>query len=267
MINDISGFGRCSMTVALPVISIMQVQVCPVPTSIFSNHMGFPTWHFDDYTANMPSYLESWDTLGLHFDGIYSGFLGNENQISIIEDFIDRQKILSPAPLVIIDPVMGDNGRAYSSITESHCLKMKDFIRHADIITPNITEACLLTDTPYRESGWTSDSLSEIAGKLRSLGPKKLVITGIRGGSTISNYIIEGTSSYLCETPFCGQSRPGTGDLFASILAADALKGTSLLSSVEKAAGFVRLCIEESDRAGIPVREGVIFEKYLSRLL
>ena len=122
MINDIAGFGRCSTTVSLPVISVMKVQVCPVPTSVLSNHLGFPLCHFDDYTSHMRDYIKVWGELGLTFDGLYCGFLGNEEQIDIVREFVEMFR----PPLFLLDPVMGDHGRAYSSITETHVQKMKE---------------------------------------------------------------------------------------------------------------------------------------------
>lgn len=121
MINDIAGFGRCSTTVSLPVISVMKVQVCPVPTSVLSNHLGFPLCHFDDYTSHMRDYIKVWGELGLTFDGLYCGFLGNEEQIDIVREFLE----MFQPPLFLLDPVMGDHGRTYSSITETHVQKMK----------------------------------------------------------------------------------------------------------------------------------------------
>mgnify|MGYP000205332219 CR=1 FL=1 len=117
MINDIAGFGRCSTTVSLPVISVMKVQVCPVPTSVLSNHLGFPLCHFDDYTSHMRDYIKVWVELGLTFDGLYCGFLGNEEQIDIVREFVEMFR----PPLFLLDPVMGDHGRAYSSITRDPC--------------------------------------------------------------------------------------------------------------------------------------------------
>lgn len=165
MINDIAGFGRCSTTVSLPVISIMKVQVCPVPTSVLSNHLGFPLCHFDDYTSHMRDYIKVWSELGLTFDGLYCGFLGNEEQIDIVREFVEMFR----PPLFLLDPVMGDHGRSYSSITKTHVQKMKELLPLADIITPNITEACLLTDTPWKDGEWTMPELSDLCLKLATL--------------------------------------------------------------------------------------------------
>ena len=268
MINDIAGFGRCSTTVSLPVISVMKVQVCPVPTSVLSNHLGFPLCHFDDYTSHMRDYIKVWSELGLTFDGLYCGFLGNEEQIDIVREFVEMFR----PPLFLLDPVMGDHGRAYSSITETHVQKMKELLPLADIITPNITEACLLTGTPWKVGEWTMQELSGLCEKLASLCLKdsvsaSIVITGIRQGDSLVNFLWDDGVYTTVASPIAGASRPGTGDIFASILAADAVRGETLLSSVQKAANFVGLCIAGSEKAGTPVQEGVVFEKYLAALL
>lgn len=268
MINDIAGFGRCSTTVSLPVISVMKVQVCPVPTSVLSNHLGFPLCHFDDYTSHMRDYIKIWNELGLTFDGLYCGFLGNEEQIDIVQEFVEMFR----PPLFLLDPVMGDHGRAYSSITETHVQKMKALLPLADIITPNITEACLLTGTPWKDGEWTMQELSGLCERLASLCLKdsvsaSIVITGIRQGDFLVNFLWDDGVYTTVASPIAGASRPGTGDIFASILAADAVRGETLLSSVQKAANFVGLCIAGSEKAGTPVQEGVVFEKYLAALL
>ena len=201
MINDIAGFGRCSTTVSLPVISVMKVQVCPVPTSVLSNHLGFPLCHFDDYTSHMRDYIKVWNELGLTFDGLYCGFLGNEEQIDIVREFVEMFR----PPLFLLDPVMGDHGRAYSSITETHVQKMKELLPLADIITPNITEACLLTGTPWKDGEWTMQELSGLCERLADICQQEsvssseasvgtvsgasIVITGIRQGDSLVNFL------------------------------------------------------------------------------
>jgi pyridoxine kinase len=304
MINDIAGYGRCSTTVSLPIISAriskihrvpvlvvdqyLQVQVCPVPTSIFSNHTGFPVHFMHDCTDILPEYLEKWRELELTFDGIYCGFLGSVTQIGIVKDFLASQtgnaghsRISADGkrPIVILDPVMGDHGRAYRTITPQHCEEMKELLTMADIITPNITEACLLTGAAYRESGWTAEELKELTEKLHSMGPDKIVITGMQDGDDFVNFIsVKKESEELpdCSNSYCcgccrmhiaGESRPGTGDIFASVIAADAVNGVDFFQSVEKAAGFVRICTQASSELDIPREQGVCFENFLYMLV
>jgi len=190
-------------------------------------------------------------------------------------------------PLFLLDPVMGDHGRAYSSITETHVQKMKELLPLADIITPNITESCLLTGTPWKDGEWTLQELSGLCERLADIcqtasitsdeastgavsngsAGASIVITGIRQGDSLVNFLWDDGVYTTVATPIAGASRPGTGDIFASILAADAVRGETLLTSVQKAANFVGLCIAGSEKAGTPVQEGVVFEKYLAALL
>lgn len=230
MMNDITGFGRCSLTVSLPIISAMQVQVCPVPASILSNHLGFPISYFDDYTSHIREYLSAWKQLDLSFDGFYCGFLGNVAQITIVEEFL---KDFNP-PFFLLDPVLGDHGKLYTTISSEHCSKMHELLILADLITPNITEACLLTDTPYKESGWNDDELIQICEKLSVLCRGKIVITGLQNNESFINYIWQNGHGCTYTTQRAGLSRPGTGDIFASIIAADTINGSPLEVSVQK---------------------------------
>lgn len=264
VINDMSGYGRCSIAVSLPVISKLKVQCCPVPTAIFSNHTGYEHYFFDDYTEKMPEYIRNWKLLGLEFSGIYSGFLGSDAQIDTVENFI--RDFRTEQTLVIIDPVMGDYGKAYATFTPTLCKSMKRLVQYADILTPNLTEACILTDTPYKEK-WRKKEIRELAVKLMEMGPSKVVITGIVQGSYIANYVCdEKKCEHFLRTIRVGTQRCGTGDLFASIIAADAVNGVDFAVSVKKASNFVKKCIEKSMELEIPVTDGVAFEEILDKL-
>lgn len=264
VINDFSGFGRCSLAVALPILSVMRVQCCPVPTSIFSNHTGFESYFFDDYTDKMEPYVAEWKKLDLHFDGISTGFLGSKRQIGMVrrflEDFGDADTV------IVIDPVMGDYGKPYATYTPQMCSEMKKLVRFADILTPNITEACMLTDTPYRET-WRVSQIEEMAAKLAACGPEKIVITGIPQRSFVANLCYEkGEDVRILRTHRVGTSRSGTGDIFAAILTADAVNGVPFRDSVKKASGFIKKCILSSIERGIPLTDGVCFEDHLAKL-
>lgn len=263
MINDMAGFGRCSTTVSLPVISAMEVQVCPVPTSILSNHFAFPKCHFHDCTPYMRDYIGTWRELDISFDGLYCGFLGEPQQAAIVNEFLDEFK----PPLFLLDPVMGDHGKMYSTVTPEKCRCLRTLSGRAQILTPNLTEACLLTDTPYREGLWSDEELEKLCGRLARICPGRIVITGLYDGGRFSNCIWQDSKMTTCSVSKTGASRPGTGDLFASIIAADALHGRDFAASVKKAADFVALCIKVSEEAGIPIPEGVIFERCLGELI
>lgn len=151
VINDMSGFGRCSIAVELPVISAMKVQCCPLPTSIFSNHTGFESFFFDDYTDKMEDYMQEWVKLGLQFNGICTGFLGSARQIRIVEHFLSLFQ--TKDNITIIDPVMGDYGKMYPTYTQETCEEMKKLVTHADILTPNLTEGCILPEWHIMKAG------------------------------------------------------------------------------------------------------------------
>ena len=264
VVNDFSGFGRCSIAVALPIISVMKIQCCPVPTSIFSNHTGFDSFFFEDYTPKMEPYLAEWRKLGLHFDGICTGFLGSEEQISLVKKFLEE--FGRPDTVVLIDPVMGDYGKPYPTYNMKMCREMKKLVQYADILTPNLTEACILTDTPYREK-WRMAEIEKMAQELSDMGPEKIVITGIPQGSFVANICFEkGKDVMVRRTHKVGTSRSGTGDIFAAILAADAVNGVPFGDSVKKASGFIKKCIISSIEKDIPLTDGVCFEEHLAKL-
>lgn len=264
MINDISGFGRCSITVSLPIISQLQIQCCPLPTSIFSNHTEYDSFYMEDFTQQMIPYMEEWQKLNLHFDGICTGFLGSVEQIDIVSTFIHSFK--SEDTIVIMDPVMGDNGKPYSTYTDEMCEKMVELVRHADIITPNMTEACILTDTPYR-SGRTLREIRQIAEKLAALGPSKIVITGIPQKSYIANLVYAKDAGFCIRKTHCiGTERAGTGDIFSAIIAADAVNRVPFDESVRRASSFIKRCVTESIARNVPVTDGVCFEEILHTL-
>ncbi|MDE7282233.1 MAG: pyridoxamine kinase [Lachnospiraceae bacterium] len=265
VINDISGFGRCSITVSLPIVSYLGVQCCPVPTSIFSNHTGYPQFFFDDYTDRMPEYIDNWKKLGLTFEGIATGFLGSARQIQIVKKFIEE--FSKEDTQIIIDPVMGDYGKLYPTYTEELCQEMKKLVSHADIVTPNLTECCKLTDMSYKDTGWKKKELYNMAELLSEQGPEKVVITGIRQGEFIANYIYEkGKEPKLIRTHRVGTERSGTGDVFAAVIAADSINGVPFDKSVKKASGFVKKCILKSIELDIPRTDGVCFEEILYQL-
>lgn len=265
LINDITGFGRCSVTVALPVISHLKVQCCPLPTSILSNHSGYSSYFFDDYTDKMPSYINEWKKLTPGFDCIATGFLGSEAQISIVKDFIRDFK--QPFTRVLVDPVMGDNGRVYATYTPKLCADMKQLASCANILTPNLTEACILTDTPYHTAHWTQSELFSLGEKLLALGPSRAVISGISMGDFIGNVVCEaGQPPCIVKRRRVGSPRCGTGDIFSAILAADCVNGVAFRDSVGRAADFISLCLKTTADYDVSENDGVCFEEVLCRL-
>lgn len=275
LINDITGFGRCSIAVELPLISALKVQACPFPTAILSAHTGFSEYFFDDYTKSMHSYMANWQKLHLQFDGILTGFLGSEQQIDIVVDFIKKFKLAVPGkqPLLIVDPVMGDNGRLYASYTPKLCQEMKKLLTHADVLTPNLTEACNLIDIKYPAGGLISnDALYSICQNLAARRKDydgqnmKIIITGISRGQNIGNYIYEDDLGKMIESARTGSEHSGTGDAFVAIVAASLVKNESIVAAVSKAAEFIRKSLLYTESLNIPWNEGLCFEEYLTTL-
>ncbi len=264
VINDFSGFGRCSIAVSLPIISHMKIQCSNVVTSVFSNHTGFEKFFFEDYTDKMQDYIDMWKYLDLQFEGIYSGFLGSKKQIKIVEKFIKDFK--KENTKIIIDPVMGDNGRPYPTYTKEMCEEMKKLVCYADILTPNVTEACILTDTPYREK-FKNSELYAMAEKLSEKGASKIVISGVKMENYIGNVVYEKNGiKKIIRMKKEGMERSGTGDIFASIIAADCVNGVDLETSVKKAGSFIKKCIIATEKYQVPKTDGVCFEEVLYTL-
>lgn len=266
VINDLSGYGRCSLTVAIPILSAMGIQSCPVPTAILSNHTEFPLFFMDDYTDRMREYAGTWTKLGLTFDGISTGFLGSLEQIAIVTELVEA--LSREDTIVFVDPVMGDHGIRYQTYTEEMCEEMKLLVGLSDVVMPNVTESCILTGTPYKESGWTRKELLNMAMKLRLMGAASVVITGVREGSFYTNVILEQgkTEVEFVRTKSGGGQRPGTGDVFSSVVSGAVLNGKPLKEAVELAARFVKDCIIRSDERNIPHANGVCFEELLGKL-
>lgn len=264
-INDLSGFCRCSLTAAIPIISAMGLHCCPFPTAVLSNHTGYDSFFFDDYTDKMEPYWAEWKKNNLEFNAIYTGFLGSFKQIEIVMDFIRYFK--NDKNIVLIDPVMGDKGKLYSTYDEKMCSEMKKLIVYADVITPNVTECCFLSDTPYMGESITVDDARGMCKKIT--GAKSVVVTGIRNGTDIINYIYNTYTKeeFAISTKSIDVYYDGTGDVFASVLCGALTCGMSLCDAVKKAAEFVETAVRISLECGISFKEGIAVEKCMSSLV
>ena len=267
LINDVTGFGRCSVAVELPIISALKIQVCPLPTAILSVHTGFANYFMDDYTDRMKKYIESWRLNRLEFDGIATGFLGSAAQIEIVSDFLQEFEAQ-----VLIDPVMGDHGKIYASYTREMCVGMRELLKFADLLTPNLTEACELLNAAYPAGGVISDSAlatmaANLAAKMRT---GRIVITGVTldadDGSNITNFVYDGGAVDFVTAKKLGSDRSGTGDVFFAIVAAAVMNGENLTAAVRKAADFVTKCIEHAEALNLPWNYGLPFEEFLTEL-
>ncbi|MEA4833448.1 MAG: pyridoxamine kinase [Oscillospiraceae bacterium] len=264
-IHDLSGFGRCSLSVIIPVLAAMGIQPCPVPTAILSTHTGgFNNFTFFDYTPYIRDYYSHWSSLGVKFDAIYSGFLGSAEQINLVGDIINT---FPEAKTVLIDPVMGDDGILYSTYTDPLKIGMKELVKKATIITPNLTEACFLLDIPYVDSP-TDYEIRQMLLRLSEYGADT-VITGIHRKNSVCTGLKEALNgnTEIFENEYIPKSYPGTGDIFASVLLGSILKGRNLICSVEDACDFVHDTVEYSAGFNYPLREGVLLEPRLFRLI
>ena len=265
-IHDLSGYGRASLTIAIPILSAMGIQVCPLPTSVLSTQTsGFDGYSFVDFTDSMEDIIVHWKKLNISFDAVYTGFLGSGRQISIIRDFI--QYFRKERQIVIVDPVMGDNGESYDTIDDDIIKGMKSLVSMADIITPNITEASMLTGDIL--SLETAEGRKKILRKLSDLGPEKVIITSVpeKGNSmSVIAYERNTESFWKMQHSFIDAYYPGTGDIFASVLTGALLNGESLPAAINKAVSFLSLAIKTSYGYNIPRRNGVMFEKVIAEL-
>lgn len=261
IVNDISGFGRCSITVALPILSAMKIQCGILPTAVLSNHTEYPDYTILDFTPYMEQYLRKWKTLHFSFDGIYTGFLGSKEQLSIIlkmfQDFSFTKRI--------VDPVMGDHGVIYDSYTKEMCQTMKHLVSCSTLTTPNVTELCILTDTPYRRD-LSEQDIYIMCEMLAKDGAKQIVVTGIEQDKQIGNAIYENGNFKILYGEKILPLRPGTGDVFASILAGCSLHNIDLDASVLQASAFIRTCLTTSIELNIPINDGVCIEEHLELL-
>jgi pyridoxine kinase len=264
-INDLSGVGRCSLTAAIPVLSVLGVQCCPFPTAVLSCHTGFDKYTFLDITDEMISYKKAWDNLDINFDCIYSGFLGSEEQIDIVLNFIKEKE----NSLVVVDPVMGDNGIIYDTFTENMCSKMRYLVSIANIVTPNLTEACILTGEVYDKYNTSDEKIIEIAKVISNMGPEKVIITGIIRENKIFNFAYDKKTGefFRVESDFNHESYSGTGDIFTSIIIGLLLNGHDLNYAIQNATKFIFKAIEFTSNFKTDPKEGIMFELCLKELI
>lgn len=285
VINDLSGFGRCSLTAAVSVLAAMGVQPCPLPTAILSAQTGYPSYYYDDYTEKMDKIREEWEKMGASFDGIYTGFMSGCRQIRKTLEFLDS--FHGGNTFFLADPVMGDNGEKFGFSTDEFQAGMKELVRRADLITPNLTELCLLAgadDGKLRElTGKAGAAViparrlvvtaaEELARDVMSIGPSEVVVTGIRfldessGEERVGNLTVTEDRAVLCEQPYIGESYSGTGDLFASVIAGGKARGDALEDSAALAGKFIAAAVRDAVKNKIPRNEGVEYEKHLRML-
>ncbi|MFF5996898.1 pyridoxamine kinase [Lysinibacillus sp. KU-BSD001] len=277
VIQDMSSFGKCSLTAALPVLSVMGVQACPLPTAILTAQTGYPSFFCEDLTSKMSHFVEEWSKLNAHFDGIHTGFVTGKEQIDHIFQFLNQ--FHTKETTLLVDPVMGDMGEVYKMFTGELLERMKELVKRADIITPNITECCLLTGLSYEKLHSYSKEMDYIqaveeAGRiLQHNTGAHVIITGVNPPSddatkqSIGNMYVDGDRTFYSKREFNGESYSGTGDLFASVIMGGMMRGQDLVDCLQLAETFLTAAIHDTSLEQIPREAGINFEKYLRMLL
>lgn len=269
VINDLSGFGKCSLTAAIPVISAHGIQCCPLTTGVFSNQTGYESYKSVDFTDYMPGFIHEWQKLGVQFDGILSGFISNSKQGKIISYFIDLFK--TDDTLVVIDPVMADNGEIYPCYDDECIREIINLVQKADIITPNLTELSIMCGKSYSDLIKLDGVrlLEEIERMSVSLN-RTVVTTGIHiSDEIIANAVYHNGEFDIIKSKKLGGSFSGTGDILASYITAQCVNGTDINSAVQNASDFIEKSIEETinDTSGIyNTADGIHFEKFIKEV-
>lgn len=266
-IHDLSGVGRCSLSVIFPTLSVLGIQVCAVPTAMLSTHTnGFGEVVLKDMTDYIPEALSHYISAEIGFDCIYSGFLASEEQVTHCLEFMDSFK----SALRVVDPVMGDNGKRYRTYDDRLCRRMAELVAAADIITPNVTEAAILLGAPYPTIPLTVSETKQMLVKLSLKGPKTVVITGMAmADGEVANVGFDSENNAFWRVPYemIPKNYPGTGDIFASVLTGGLLLGDSLPIAMTRATSFCEYAIKTTFGYGAPAREGVMLEKCLPMLV
>ena len=263
-VHDLCGYGKCSLGIAIPVLSAAGCDVCPVPTSLFSAHTRFPKWYMHDTTDMLDEYLDAWRDENIDLDAIYSGFLGAPEQVGAIKRLYREY----PSALRIVDPVMGDGGQRYPTYTPELCAAMAELVDGADLLTPNLTEAAILTDTEYQGQDVDDEFVRRTMDALLNMGAKYVVLKGITHGDGLIRNFVAGADTNMAEVS--GELLPymlhGTGDLYASSLLAALMAGRSLLDSVEFASQLVRDAMSITNKQPDYEVRGVSFESVLGEV-
>ncbi len=274
LINDLSGFGRVSLSEACPIISAMGLEACPLPTAVLSTHTyKFLDYTFCDLTSEMEKILNHWQKIGVKFDAVSTGYMASARQIEILSEFVQKKR--SEGSLIVIDPVLGDNilsdaKTVYYDRMNDLLMGMKEFVRLADVITPNLTEACLLLDKAYPDGFLTKDEVFDIAKSLSDMGPGIVAITSIMTGENqMTTAIYDRKNNYfeLLDCGYIDRLFHGTGDIFAAVMTGALVNGLSACEAAKKAVDFIKAAIAETmKRPEMKTEYGVLFEKVLGIL-
>jgi len=267
-VHDLSGVGHVSLMAVIPVLSSMGFQVCPLPTAVLSTHTQYPTYSFLDLTGEMEHIIENWEKLGIRFDTFYTGYFGSPKQAQIVEAFIS--KFRRENDMVVVDPVLGDNGHLYKGITGEMVTEMKRLIRQADIITPNLTELYYLLDMPFQEH-ITDAELKKALKALSDQGPSIVIATSVPvsgdpRSTSVYAYNRLGNRYWKVTCPYLPAHYPGTGDTFTSVITGSLMQGDSLPIALDRATQFILQGIRATFGYEYNNLEGIMLEKVLHNL-
>ena len=267
-INDLSGLGKCSLTAAIPILSVCGVQAVPMPTAVLSNQTAFESYTWIDLSMDMPMIAEEWKKRKVSFDGIYTGYLSGVSQVEWVEQFM--QEFANPQTKIFVDPVLGDEGVYYRGFGDEMCQAMKKLCGKADVITPNLTEVLFLLGKKAELKAESQDleQVRRYAKQLSRLGPETVIITGVSQREKIWNigYSAKEDSFFEVSTRKIGEGYSGTGDILTSVICGCMIKGESPQKALKKAAAFLQASIEEAVEDKTDPNEGVAFEHHLSLL-
>lgn len=266
-VHDMCGYGNCSLTAAIPILSAAGCDVCPVPTALFSAHTRYSVFTFHDTTEILDGYLDAWRKENVDLDGVYSGFLGSAEQVAIIKRLYSQY----PHALRLVDPVMGDGGEIYTTYTPELCEAMGTLVDGADVLMPNLTEASILTKRTYPGRDLSDAEVNDMIDALLDLGAKNVVLKGIdHDDGTIRNYVASADSGASGKQELAHSKLPfmthGTGDAFASALCGALMAGRPLAESAHIAGEFVRHAMENTQYQPHHDERGVSFELNLDEL-
>jgi pyridoxine kinase len=267
-IHDLSGCGRTSLSVVIPILSAMGIKVCSLPTAVLSSHSRYEGFHFVDLTDHMTPILEHWKEINISFDAIYSGFLGSHRQIDIVQDLI--RSFARENQLVVIDPVLGDNGTTYRTTDQQMITQMKSLIQVAHVITPNLTEVSLLLDQPY-DPNLKEDEIKKQMLQLSDTGPGIVVITGVPDSTLRNTYSVmaynrNGSRFWKVPIDYIPADFPGTGDCFTSVLTGALLQGDSLPIALDRSVHFISYGVRATYGYDYDPNQGILLERILNRL-
>jgi len=268
-INDFSGFGKCSLTVSIPILSVAGIEVCAMPTAVLSTHTGeFEHYTYRDLTEDLPAYMEHWLSLNIQFAGIYTGYLGSTQQSEMVLQYIHKAKTLQT--LIFIDPVMGDHGKLYQNFNEDRVNEMKKLCQNADFIFPNMTEATALAGISYQGNGYDESYIQQIFDGLQKFNVQHIILTGVEndknqiGVVAIDREIKEKIMFFEHQTP---GNFHGTGDVFASFFIAGILNALNFKRSLKMALELTNEAVRRTWARQTPLREGLDFEHVLPNLI